>query len=80
MECPIGEPRSCLASRCAPSANADQKSDWRHLVPPAKAREPYDNEVVKRWTAEITKTTVRQRDLSLTGGICVSSAKMDCEL
>jgi len=42
-------------------------------VPPAKAREPYDNEVVKRWTAEITKTTdifkrLTQRDLSPTGG------------
>jgi hypothetical protein len=47
---------------------------------PAKAREPYDNEVVKRWTAEITRTTVTQRDLSLTGGIRMSSAKMDCEL
>jgi hypothetical protein len=45
----------------------DQKSGWRQLVPPAKAREPYDNEVFKRWTAEITKTTVTQRDLSLTG-------------
>jgi hypothetical protein len=44
----------------------DQKSCWRQPVPPAKAREPYDNEVVKRWTAEITKTTVTQRDLSLT--------------
>ncbi len=47
----------------------DQKSGWRQLAPPAKAREPYDTEVVKRWTAEITKTTVTRRDLSLTGGI-----------
>jgi hypothetical protein len=51
----------------------DQKSGWRLPVSPAKAREPYDNEVVKRWTAEITKTTdilkrLTQRDLSLTGG------------
>jgi len=29
----------------------DQKSGWRQPVPPAKAREPYDNEVVKRGTA-----------------------------
>ena len=58
----------------------DQKSGWRQLVPPAKAREPDDNEVVKRWTAEITRTTVTQRELSLTGGIRMSSAKMDCEL
>ena len=73
---------SCLASRCAPSAKCDQKSGWRQLVPPAKAREPYDNEVVKRWTAEITKNTVTQRDLSLTGGRdpVLPSAKMDCEL
>jgi len=39
--------------------------------PPAKAREPYDNEFVKCWTAEITKTTdifkrLTQRDVSLT--------------
>ena len=38
------------------------------MAPPAKAREPYDNEVVKCWTAEITKTTdifkrLTQRDL-----------------
>jgi hypothetical protein len=58
----------------------DEKSRWRQLVPPAKAREPYDKEVVKRWTAEITKTTVTQRDPSLTGGIRMSSGKMDCEL
>jgi len=51
----------------------DQKSGWRQPVPPGKAREPYDNEVVKRWTAEITKTTdifkrLTQRDVSVTGG------------
>jgi len=39
----------------------DQKSSWRQPVPPAKAREPYDNEAVKRWTAEITRTTVAAR-------------------
>jgi hypothetical protein len=33
---------------------------------PSKKREPYDNEAVKRWTAEITKPTVTQRDLSQT--------------
>jgi hypothetical protein len=38
-------------------------------VTPAKAREPYGNEVVKRWTPEITRTTVAQRDILLTGGI-----------
>jgi hypothetical protein len=27
----------------------DQKLGWRQPVPSAKAREPYDNEVVKRW-------------------------------
>jgi hypothetical protein len=27
----------------------DQKLGWPQPVPPAKAREPYDNEVVKRW-------------------------------
>ena len=59
-------------SRCAPSANTI-RNRWRQPVPPAKAREPYDNEVVKFWTAEITKTTdifkrLTQRDLSLTGG------------
>ena len=48
----------------------DQKS-VAAAGPPAKAREPYDNEVVKCWTAEITKTTdifkrLTQRDLSLT--------------
>ena len=51
----------------------DQKWGWRQPVPPAKAREPHANEVVKCWTAEITKTTdvfkrLTQRDLSLTGG------------
>jgi hypothetical protein len=59
----------CLASRRASSAIAIRKSGWRHPVPSAKARAPYDNEVVKRCTAEITKTTVTQHDLSLTGGI-----------
>ena len=39
----------------------DQKLRWRQPVPPAKAREPYDNEAVKRWTAEITRTTVAAR-------------------
>jgi hypothetical protein len=29
----------------------DQKLGWWQPVPPAKAREPYDNEVVKRWWA-----------------------------
>jgi hypothetical protein len=58
----------------------DQKSCWRQPVPPAKAREHYDNEVVKRWAAEIIRITVTQRDLSLTGGIRMSSPKMDCEL
>jgi Cys-tRNA synthase (O-phospho-L-seryl-tRNA:Cys-tRNA synthase) len=58
----------------------DQKSGWRQPVPTVKASGPYDNEVVKRWTAEITKTTVTQRELSLTGGTRMSSAKMVCEL
>ena len=61
-------------------SECDQKSGWRQPVPPAKRREACDNEVVKRWTAEITRTTVTQRELSLTGGIRMSSAKMDCEL
>jgi hypothetical protein len=30
---------------------AFRKLGWRRPVPPAKAREPYDNEVVKRWRA-----------------------------
>lgn len=58
----------------------DQKSCWHQPVPPTKAREPYHNEVVKRWAAEIIRITVTQRDLSLTGGIRMSSARMDCEL
>jgi len=46
-----------------------------------KAREPYDNEVVKRWTAgRDHQNHFTQHDLSLTGGIRMSSAKMDCEL
>jgi hypothetical protein len=49
------------------------RNRWRQQVPTARAREPYDNEVLKYWTAEITKTTdvfkrLTQRDLSLTGG------------
>lgn len=31
------------------SREYDQKLGWQQRVPPAKAREPYDNEVVKRW-------------------------------
>ena len=27
----------------------DQKSKWRQLVVPTKARKPYDNEGAKRW-------------------------------
>jgi hypothetical protein len=61
-------------------SKCDQKSDWYQPAPPAKAREPYDSEVVKRWTAEITKTIVTQRELSLTDGIRMFSATMDCEL
>ena len=38
----------------------DQESVWRQPVPPVKAREPYDNEVVKRGTAEITRTTTQR--------------------
>ena len=29
----------------------DQKLGWRQPVPPVKAREPHDNEVVNRWWA-----------------------------
>ena len=47
----------------------DQKSGWRQPVPPAKAREPYDNEVVKRWCESPVRIAVT-----------VSNAKMDCEL
>ena len=47
--------RLSLASSCAPSAKAIGNRVWRR---PAKAREPYDNQVVKRWTAEIAKSTV----------------------
>jgi hypothetical protein len=41
--------------------DCDQKSGWRQQVLPAKAREPYDNEVAKLWTAEVTRTAVTQR-------------------
>jgi hypothetical protein len=53
-------------------SECDQKSGLaRQPVPPAKAREPYDNELVKRWTAEITETTVTQRELSI-GSVCLA--------
>src|ERR1700741_358991 len=59
--------------------NDESCDQWRQSVPPAQAREPYDNEVVKCWTAEITKATdifkmLTQRDLRYRGlrSVCLT--------
>jgi hypothetical protein len=61
----------------------------RHDGTPGEGRDPTRERVDKAvqirarcqtWAAENTRTTVTQREFSLTGGIRMSSAKMDCEL
>ena len=76
-----------LRSHCIPlpceevrARECDQKSCWREPVPPPKHASLTITTLSKRWAAEIIRITVTQRDLSLAGGIRMSSAKMDCEL
>jgi hypothetical protein len=74
------KPRCCLASRCAPSANAIRNRVGARWCRPPKRASLTITKLSNAGLRRSPKTTVTQRELSPTDGIRMFSEKMDCEL